>query len=403
MKITNVEVFPVYPKTNYVKVSTDEGICGWGEPVVEGRTSSTAAAVMELKPILIGKNPENIEDMFNLMYRGNFYKGGPVLSSAISGVEQALWDIKGKAHNLPVYQLIGGAAKEKQRVYAWVHGDTPEAIGKAALRRLQQGYRYIKMCPTSQVSWIAEHDVITKASNLVGAIRDAVGDKLEVGVDFHGRLHKTMAAKLMRELEQYNLLFVEEPVLPWNEDDLLELHRASNIPIATGERLYTRWDFKKIFKTGAVDIIQPDLSHAGGIWEVRKIAAMAEAYDIAVAPHCPLGAIAFSACLHLDVASPNAFVQEQIVGIHNAVNGQSFDMEEKVEIKSDSNYFISKPYIKNGEGLFEFEDGYVKLPKRPGLGMEIDEEQLKEDLNTKNVPKWGQPVWRLEDGTMTEW
>ena len=284
MKITNVEVFPVAPKTNYVKISTDEGICGWGEPVVEGRRGSVAAAVLELKPLLLGKNPENIEDLFYLMYRGNFYKGGPVLMSAISGAEQALWDIKGKAYQKPVYQLIGGAAKEKQRVYAWVHGDTPEELGEAAKRRLKQGYRYIKTCVTHQMEWIDSNSAITKAGDMMGGIRDAVGDQLEVGVDFHGRVHKSMAAKMMKEMEQYNVLFVEEPVLPGNEEALVELHRVANIPIATGERLFGRWDFKRILQLGAVDIIQPDLSHAGGIWEVRKIAAMAEAFDVAVAP-----------------------------------------------------------------------------------------------------------------------
>lgn len=403
MKITNVEVFPVAPKTNYVKISTDEGICGWGEPVVEGRRGSVAAAVLELKPLLLGKNPENIEDLFYLMYRGNFYKGGPVLMSAISGVEQALWDIKGKAYQKPVYQLIGGAAKEKQRVYAWVHGDTPEELGEAAKRRLKQGYRYIKTCVTHQMEWIDSNSAITKAGDMMGGIRDAVGDQLEVGVDFHGRVHKSMAAKMMKEMEQYNVLFVEEPVLPGNEEALIELHRVANIPIATGERLFGRWDFKRILQLGAVDIIQPDLSHAGGIWEVRKIAAMAEAFDVAVAPHCPLGVIAFSACLHLDVATPNSFVQEQIIGAHNCVNGAPFVMEEKMELADGRSYFLTNPYVKNPEGLFTFENGYLHLPKNPGLGFEIDDEQIREDSLRTDLPQWAQPVWRQEDGTMTEW
>ncbi len=403
MKIERVEVFPVFPKTNYVKITTDDGLTGWGEPVVEGRARATAAAVTELRDSLIGQNPENIEDIFNLLYRGNFYKGGPVLMSAISGVEQALWDIKGKRHNMPAYQLIGGAAKAKQRVYAWVHGETPEELGKNALIRLKQGYKYIKVCITEGMEWIGGHGAIEQAANMLGGIRDAVGDQLEVGVDFHGRVHKTMAAQLMKEIEPYRVLFVEEPVLPWNEEDLIDLHRVANIPIATGERLYTRWDFKKIFKTGAVDIIQPDLSHAGGLWEVRKIAAMAEAYDIAVAPHCPLGAIAFSACLHLDVATPNAFVQEQIIGVHNAVNGGDFEIEDKTQVGDGKFYMTSDPYILNARGLFEFEDGFVLLPKRPGLGVEVDEERMRLDAVRTDMPRWIQPVWRLEDGTVTEW
>lgn len=403
MKITNIEVFPVLPKSNYVKVSTDSGVSGWGEPVVEGRASSVAAAVMELKPQLLGKNPENIEDLFNLMYRGNFYQGGPVLTSAISGIEQALWDIKGKFHGMPVYQLIGGAAKEKQKVYAWVHGTTPEEVGKNAKIRLNQGYRFIKVCITEGMEWISTRDKIKHGADMLGGIRDAVGDQLEIGVDFHGRVHKTMALQLMKEIESYNVLFVEEPVLPWNEDDLIQLHRLSAIPIATGERLYTRWDFKRLFKTGAVDIIQPDVSHVGGIWELRKIAAMAESYDIAVAPHCPLGVIAFSSCLHLDIATPNAFIQEQIIGVHKAVNGGEFDIEDRVETDNKQGYISGETHIVNAKGLFDFEDGFVKLPKNPGLGFEIDEKSLLEGANNSNIKPWEQPIWRMDDGTITQW
>ncbi|WP_321300453.1 galactonate dehydratase [uncultured Sphaerochaeta sp.] len=403
MKISKIEVFPVYPKTNYVKISTDSGLCGWGEPVVEGRPSAVASAVMELEPQLIGKDPNNIEDLFNLMYRGNFYQGGPVLTSAISGIEQALWDIKGKNLGVPVYQLIGGAAKKRQKVYAWVHGTTPEELGKNAKLRLSQGYKFIKVCITEGMEWIASRDKITHGADMLGGIRDAVGNQLEIGVDFHGRVHKTMALQLMKEIEPYNVLFVEEPVLPWNEDDLIQLHNVSTIPIATGERLYTRWDFKRLFKTGAVDIVQPDVSHAGGIWELRKIAAMAEAYDIAVAPHCPLGAIAFSSCLHLDVATPNAFIQEQVIGIHNAVNGESFDIEDKIETDDKQGYVSSETHIANAKGLFEFKDGFVNLPTNPGLGFEVDEESLVNGVNNHSLNRWEQPIWEMDDGTVTQW
>ena len=403
MKISKIEVFPVYPKTNYVKISTDSGLSDWGEPVVEGRPSAVASAVMELEPQLIGKDPNNIEDLFNLMYRGNFYQGGPVLTSAISGIEQALWDIKGKNLGVPVYQLIGGASKKRQKVYAWVHGTTPEELGKNAKLRLSQGYRFIKVCITEGMEWISTRDKIKYGAEMLGGIRDAIGNQLEIGVDFHGRVHKTMALQLMKEIEPYNVLFVEEPVLPWNEDDLIQLHNVSTIPIATGERLYTRWDFKRLFKTGAVDIVQPDVSHAGGIWELRKIAAMAETYDIAVAPHCPLGAIAFSSCLHLDVATPNAFIQEQVIGIHNAVNGKAFDIEDKIETDDKQGYVSSETHIANAKGLFEFKDGFVSLPTNPGLGFVVDEKSLLNGTKNHSRKRWEQPIWEMDDGTVTQW
>jgi len=402
MKIKEVKVFPVNPRTNYVKITTDDGFVGWGEPIVEGRAKTTAVAVEEAAEQLIGLDPRNIEDVFNVLYRGNFYKGGPVLMSAISGIEQALWDIKGKYYNAPVYELMGGAAKAKQKVYAWVHGSTPEEMGGNAKKRLEQGYRFIKVCITEEMEWICAGAKIRAAGDMLGGIRDAVGNQLDIGVDFHGRVHKTVARQLMKEIEQYDILFVEEPVLPWNEDDLIDLRRTTSIPIATGERLYTRWDFKRIFKAGVVDIIQPDLSHAGGLWEVRKISAMAETYDIAVAPHCPLGVIAFSACLHHDIATPNAFIQEQVIGVHNAVNGGDIAVEDTIQL-ADKTYRPAKTYMKNTAGLFYFEDGFVHKPTLPGLGIDVDEEALKEDLHNKDIGVWSAPLWRMDDGTVAEW
>ena len=243
---------------------------------------------------------------------------------------------------------------------------------------------------------------IDKAIAMFATVKEAVGDRMEIGIDFHGRVHKTVALTLMKKLEEFNPLFIEEPLLPFNEDDLVELKRHTHLPIATGERLFTRWDFKRLLKTGAVDIIQPDLSHAGGIWEVRKIAAMAECFDVTVAPHCPLGALAFSSCIHLDVATPNSFIQEQIVGVHNAVNGGGLEIEDRIETDDSQGYVSCDTYIKNEKGLFEFEDGYVKLPKNPGLGPIIDEERLAA-ANNGDLPLWQQPLYRMDDGTATQW
>jgi len=400
MKIRSVEVIPCFPKSNYVKITTESGLAGWGEPVVEGRARSTAAAVTEIAPQIIGKSAGDIEEIFNILYRGNFYKGGPVLNSAISGVEQALWDIKGKHFGVPAYELLGGAAKDKQKVYAWIHGSTPGEMADAAQRRLDQGYKYIKTNITNEMEWICGSARIDAAAALIGGIRDKLGDKLEIGVDFHGRVHKTVARQLMKEIEQYNILFVEEPVLPYNEEDLVELRRATCIPIATGERLYTRWDFKKIFKLGAVDIIQPDLSHAGGLWECRKISAMAEAYDIAVAPHCPLGAIAFASCLHHDLATPNAFIQEQVLEIHTTAGGGHLGSAGgDGKAYNPANWM----YLKNTGDVFTFENGFILKPRKPGLGLEIDEPRLREDAARGDLPKWSHPVFRTDDGTVTEW
>lgn len=382
MKITSLELFPVAPRWLFLKVSTDAGICGWGEPVVEGRAATVAAAVTEMSDYLIGKEAGDIEDIWQVLYRGGFYRGGPVLTSAISGIEQALWDIKGKALGVPIYELMGGSVRHKMRTYVWVGGDRPENVAKAARERLEQGYTAVKMNATDELGWIDSHAKVERAVARVAAIRDELGNSMEIAIDFHGRAHVAMARILMKELEPYGLMFVEEPVLFENEEAFAELRRHASMPIATGERAFTRWDFKRIISSGAVDIIQPDLSHAGGIWEVRKIAAMAEAYDVALAPHCPLGPIALAASLQVDFCSPNAVIQEQSLGIHYNQGSDLLD-------------YLVDP------GVFHYENGFVPRLTAPGLGIEINEEKVREAAKIGH--NWKNPVWRLEDGTVTEW
>jgi len=363
-------------------VTTESGLVGWGEPVVEGRADSVRAAVKEFAPYLIGKNAGHIEDVFQILYRGGFYRGGPVLTSALSGIEQALWDIKGKAANMPVYALLGGPVRDIMKVYCWVGGDRPSNVAEAALEKHKQGYRAIKMNGTSEVAWIDTVKTVDAAVARVAEIREKLGDDMEIAIDFHGRVHKAMARVLMKELEPYRPMFIEEPVLTENEEAFVELRSHTSIPIATGERNYTRWGFKSIITGGGVDIIQPDLSHAGGILEVRKIAAMAEAYDIAVAPHCPLGPIAFAAALQLDFCTPNSFIQEQSLGIHYNQDSDLLD-------------YLVDPDI------FGYKDGYVTRGEKPGLGIEINEEKVRAAAAVGH--DWKNPVWRNVDGSVTEW
>jgi galactonate dehydratase len=383
MKIDQLELFTVPPRWLFLKITCDDGTFGWGEPIVEGKAATVKSCVEEMSDFLIGKDPRHIEDIFQVLYRGGFYRGGPVLSSSISGIEQALWDIKGKALGVPIYELLGGPVRDRMKVYAWIGGDDPvEIAAQARTRIVDEGYTALKMNATGPMEWIDSPEQVELAAERLRAAREAVGSKVGIGIDFHGRVHKGMAKLIAKAMEPYSPLFYEEPVLSENNEFLPELAKITSVPIATGERMYTRWDFKKILQTGGVDIIQPDLSHAGGIWETRKIAAMAEAYDVAVAPHCPLGPIALASCLQLDFCTPNAFIQEQSLGIHY---NQGSDLMD----------YLSDP------GVFRYQNGYVQLLTAPGLGIEINEEKVRE--MDKVGHRWHNPVWRNADGCVTEW
>lgn len=382
MKIRSIELFKVPPRWLFLKMTTESGLVGWGEPVVEGRADTVAACVREMSEALIGKSAEEIEDTFQMLYRTGFYRGGPVLTSALSGIEQAMWDIKGKAHGMSVYQMLGGKCRDRIQVYRWIGGDHPRDTAVAAKEALSQGYHAVKMNGTDELKWIDDHKKLDETVDRVAAIREAVGDQLGIAVDFHGRVHKTMARLLMKKLEEYDLMFVEEPVLTENEDEFLEFSRTVNIPIATGERNFTRWGFKRMLTRGGVDILQPDVSHCGGILEMRKIAAMAEAFDVAVAPHCPLGPIALAACLQVDFCTPNAFIQEQSLNIHY-----------------NAGYDLLK-YMENPE-VFRYRDGYVDLMTEPGLGIRVDEAYVRQ--MARGGHNWHNPIWRDSDGVIAEW
>ena len=382
MKIREVNTYYVRPRWGFVEIITEDGCSGWGEAVLEGHAHTVLACVEEMKDYLIGAEAGNIEDIWNVLYRAGFYRGGGVLMSAIAGIDQALWDVKGKYYNAPVYELLGGRCHEKMKVYSWIGGDRPTDVGNAAKEKQEAGFRAIKMNATEELQMVDSYEKIDQVLERVAAIREKCGKYFGIAIDFHGRVHKPMAKILAKKLEEFDPMFIEEPVLCEHMENFKEIAAACNIPIATGERLYSRYDFKRLLQAGGVDIIQPDLSHAGGITEVKKIAAMAEAYDVALAPHCPLGPIALSACLNVDAVSYNAVIQEQSIGIHYNVGKSVLD------------------YVKNKKD-FEFTEGYVKLPRIPGMGVEVDKNLvLKENENPHN---WKNPVWRHEDGSVAEW
>ena len=382
MKITRLTTYIVPPRWLFLKIETDEGLIGWGEPVLEGRAHTVATAVDELSDYLVGEDPLQIEKHWQAMYRGAFYRGGPILMSAIAGVDQALWDIKGKYHDAPVYQLLGGQVRDRIKVYAWVGGDRPADIVASALQAVADGFSATKMNLTEELQVVDHLSKIDDAVERIASLRSAVGNKLDIAVDFHGRVHAPMAKVLIKAIEPYNPLFIEEPVLSEHLETMAQLRRNTHIPIATGERLYSRFDYKNLFTLGAADIIQPDLSHAGGITECKKIAAMAESWDLALAPHCPLGPIALAACLQIDAVSQNAFIQEQSQGIHY---NQSNDLTD----------YLSDPSV------LHFSDGYVDIPQGPGLGIDINEDYVIE--RSKEGHRWHNPIWQHPDNSIAEW
>jgi galactonate dehydratase len=377
MKITGYETFIVPPRWLFLKIETDESIAGWGEPVVEGKAATVKTAVEECMDYLIDKDPMRIEDHWQVLYRG-----GPILMSAIAGIDQALWDIKGKYFNAPIFQLLGGSCRDSIRVYSWIGGDRPGDVGKACKEAKEAGFTAVKMNATEELQYIDSYRKIDEVLERIAAVREAGGPDFGIGIDFHGRVHKPMAKILAKELEPFRPMFIEEPVLPENNEALRDIAGHTNIPIATGERMFSRWDFKPLLESGYVDIIQPDLSHAGGITECKKIFAMAEAYDVAVAPHCPLGPIALAACLQVDATSHNAVIQEQSLGIHY---NEGSDLLDYIEDRS----------------VFDYKEGYVKIPQGPGLGIRINEQKVRD--MAKIGHQWKNPLWRHKDGSVAEW
>lgn len=373
MKITRLETFHVRPRWLLLKVHTDKGISGWGEPLVEGRAKTVETAVHEIGRTLVGEDPRQIEKIWQRYYRGTFYRGGPILSSALSGIEQALWDILGKSLNAPIYQLLGGKVRDRIRLYGWLNvsatGDyVEEAAGRIKDLSAFSAYKFV---PVGASEPLETPERIEQIIETVARLRSRLGPGIDMALDFHGRTSPALAKQLCRRLEPFCPMFVEEPVLPTNPKALKEISRSTSIPIAAGERLYTRWDFQEIIHEQAVAIVQPDLSHAGGILEARKIAAMAEVHDIAFAPHCPLGPVALAACLQVDACTPNFLCQEH------------FTLGEEL---------LCNP--------FTVEDGHIRVSSKPGLGIEVDESKLRE---LAGDGEWETPQFHRKDGSQCEW
>jgi galactonate dehydratase len=379
MSIARIETFQVPPRWLFVRVEDSDGGVGWGEASLEGHAEAVEGAFEAIRDRFIGHDPDRIEDIWQLGYRGGFYRGGPVLMSALAGLDQALWDLKGKRLGLPAWQMLGGKVRDKIRAYAWIGGDRPHEIADAAAGRAKQGFSAVKMNATAELDWIGTPKLF---EDVISRVQAAQVAGMDVGLDFHGRVHRPLAKQLAKALEPLGLLFIEEPLLSENHEGLKQIAELTSTPIALGERLYSRWDFKPFFDSGAVDIIQPDLSHAGGLSECRKIAAMAEAYDIAVAPHCPLGPLALASCLQLAGCAPNVAIQEMSLGIHYNVG------HDLLEFCSDKT--VLTPV-----------DGFLNIPTGPGLGVEIDEDAVR--AADKDKHRWRNPIWRLRDGSFAEW
>ncbi len=382
MKITALKTFAVAPRWLFLKIETDAGISGWGEPVLEGHAETLAAKCAELGDFLIGNDPLRIEDIWQMIYRNGCYRGGPVLMSALSGVDMALWDIKGKHHGVPVHDLLGGRVRDRIRSYCWIGGDRPQNLVESARALQAKGYDACKMNVCEELQIVARHHEVDVIVRRVAELREAVGADMDFALDFHGRVHAPMAKVLLKELEPFRPLFIEDAVVPEQMDTMADLARATTIPLCTGERLHSRYAFKQVFEKRAASVINPDVSHAGGISEMVRIGHWAEAYDVALAPHCPLGPITLAASLQVDALCHNAFIQEQSLGMHY---NQGADMND---------YLMP-------ESQLVCSDGYLDIPKGPGLGIELNEDFII--AQAKIGHRWRAPVWRHKDGSIAEW
>ena len=379
MRITRLRIFHVLPRWTFLAVDTDAGITGYGEPVVEGQSRIVEQSLRQLEEYLVGKDPREIERHWQAMYRGSFYRGGPIWVSAISGIEQALWDIKGKFYDAPIYDLLGGPVRESVRMYghARAAGETNAEYVASARAHQARGMTAIKVGIDGPVSGVDTLEYVERQVSRFAAIRDAVGPTFDIAIDFHGRTSPAMAKRLISALEPHYPMFVEEPCLPENVDAMVDIARSTVVPLATGERRFTKFEFRELIEKRAVAVLQPDLCHAGGIAETRKIAAMAEASYLSVAPHNPLGPISLAACLQVDACTSNFLIQEYPA------------LDDAADL---GHGLLRNPFV--------IEDGSVRLPTGPGLGIEVDEERLAVRAYDG---AWPSPVFAHADGSHGDW
>ncbi|EGD84166.1 hypothetical protein H112_07857 [Trichophyton rubrum D6] len=383
-KIKTIEHFRVLPRWLFVKITDEQGGCGWGESTLEGHSESIEGTLNAFSRQIQGYEADDIEHIWQTAWRQGFYRGGPVFMSALSGIDIALWDLKARRLGVPIYQLLGGKVRNKISVYAWIGGDRPADVKAAGLSRLAQGFKAIKMNATEDINWLDSPRTLEASVERLITVK-YLG--LDAALDFHGRLHKPMAKQLAKMVEPYQPLFIEEPLLSEHPEGVKQLSIQTTTPIALGERLYSRWDVKRFLEDASVDILQPDISHCGGVSELRRIAAMAETYDVAIAPHCPLGPIALAACMQVDLSTPNFVIQEMSLGIHynTTESGEEYDITN---------------YIKD-TSVFDVKDGYVKALDGPGLGIEVDEEEVRRV--SKDTKPWVTTGFFGRDGSIREW
>src|SRR6476469_2364687 len=367
LKITKLETFLVKPRWLFLKIHTNAGIVGLGEPITEGRALTCAEAVKEIEPYLVGKDPRAVAKHWQAIYRHAFYRGGPILTSALSGIDQALWDIKGKALGVPVYELLGGPTRDRVRVYA--HASRPDEMKKLQA----QGFTAFKtgVAKKRPARYIETRAEIQYAADTFAALRQAMGNDVDIAIDFHGAISPATAKLLIKAYEPYQPMFIEEPCQAQNHDVMADIARGTFLPIATGERVFTKWGFREVLEKQAATVLQPDMCHAGGITEVRLIAGMAEAYYADVAPHNPLGPISLAAGVQLAASIPNFLCQEQVS--------------------------LGEGYLKQP---FRVRDGFLELPNGPGLGIELDDNAMADKIGHD----WRNPeAYDAEDNSVVDW
>ncbi|KAH4035681.1 hypothetical protein HBI56_068340 [Parastagonospora nodorum] len=379
-KIATIEYFRVPPRWLFVKITDVNGNFGWGEASLEGHTQAVEGCLDAWAERYTGFEADDIEHIWQMSWRTSFYRGGPVFMSALAGIDIALWDLKARKLDVPVYQLLGGKVRDKLKVYGWIGGDRPSDVKAQAEARKSQGFTAVKMNATEDIGWLDSPSSLQSAVSRLQTVKEL---GMDAGMDFHGRVHKPMAKQLARLLEPHQPMFIEEPLLSEHVGGIKELSAQTSIPIALGERLHSRWDVRPFLEAGCVDILQPDISHVGGISEMRRIASMAETYDVAIAPHCPLGPIALAACCQVDATLSNFAIQEMSLGIH--YNAGTQDLTS---------------YTKNPE-VWDVTDGYIRILEGPGLGIEVDEEWVRRE--SRDARAWVSPGFIGPGGEVREW
>lgn len=384
--IVDARVLRVAPRWLFVRVECDDGYVGWGEAIIPKRAAAVTGAVEDLFRNIAGANANRIDDLVARMRIGGFFRDGPVLTTAAAAIEHALWDIKGQRHQLPIHEFLGGAVRDRIPVYAWVRGDEPDDVVAQVRTRISQGFTAVKVAAAAEMDYVDRGAKVDQLVARLAAIREKFGTTVGIAVDFHGRVHRAMAKVLLRELEQFDLMWVEEPLLPEHTGALHEIARAAApVPLATGERLVNRAQFARLLEQRVVDIIQPDVSMTG-LFELEKICRMAEAYDVAVAPHCPNGPISLAASLQVASCCGNVFIQETSLGLH-------YRQDDEAQRRDEVYDYLVDP------SPLAVVDGHIGVQSGLGLGIMVDEGAVR------SSPTWTltDPECRLPDGRLAEW